>query len=76
MSGLLLLLAYALAIIGGIMVLIAAFQVSLVWGLAVLLLPGIVHLIFIVLHWQEAKRGVLIQLCAIPCVILAHIMSS
>lgn len=74
MSGLLMLLAYGLLFIGGIMILIAAFQVSILWGLAVLFLPGIVHLIFIIVHWKEAKSGVLMQLCAIPVIILAVIL--
>ena len=74
MAGMLLLLAYGLLILGGIMVLIAAFRVGILWGLAVLFLPGIVHLIFVIMYWREAKSGVLVQLAAIPVVILAVVM--
>jgi hypothetical protein len=74
MSGLLMLLAWALLVVGGIMILIAAFRVGILWGLAVLFLPGIVHLIFIIVHWREAKSGVLVQLCAIPVIIAAKVL--
>ena len=74
MSGLLMMLAWALLVIGGILVLIAAFRVGILWGLAVFFLPGIVHLIFVIVHWKEAKNGILIQLCAIPVIVLAKLM--
>jgi len=75
MSGLLLLLAYAMLLLGGIMILIAAFRVGILWGLAVLFLPGIVHLIFIIVHWKEAKNGALLQLAAIPVLIAAFVLA-
>lgn len=75
MSELLMLAAYAFGFIGGIVVLVAAFRVGILWGLAVLLLPGIVHLIFIIVHWKEAKTGVFVQLCAIPLIIAAKMLT-
>ncbi|MEM7050054.1 MAG: hypothetical protein AAF604_10355 [Acidobacteriota bacterium] len=47
--------------IGGIMILIAAFRQSVLWGLGTLIVP-FVGLIFVILHWQEAKRGFLLTL--------------
>ena len=58
---LVLIVAYALLVIGGIMMLIAALSESLLWGLACLFLP-IVSLFFLVVHWQEAKKGFFLQL--------------
>ena len=74
MSGLLMMLAWVLLAVGGIMVLIAAFRVGILWGLAVLFLPGIVHLIFVIVHWKEAKNGILLQLCGVAVMILAKVV--
>ena len=46
--------------IGGIMLIVAAFQVSAIWGLAVLLLP-FAGIVFAVTHWQEAKKAFLVS---------------
>jgi hypothetical protein len=43
------------------MFLVAAFRVSLKWGLLVLLVP-FAGLVFVFAHWTEAKRGFLISL--------------
>ena len=75
MPGLLMMVAWIFLVVGGIIVLIAAFRVGILWGLAVLFLPGIVHLIFIIVHWREAKGGVFVQLCAIPCIIAAKALA-
>jgi hypothetical protein len=48
----------ALALIGDILLVIAAFRRGILWGLAVLLLPPLVGVLFAILHWREARRGV------------------
>jgi hypothetical protein len=56
------------AIIGlifGIQLLILAFRTSILWGLGYLLVP-FVALIFVIVHWQEAKTPFLRCLLAIP----------
>jgi len=45
--------------IGGLMVLMAAFRQSVGWGLAYLFVP-LASLVFLVVHWQEAKKGFLL----------------
>jgi len=47
-----------ITIAGGARFLIAAFEESVWWGLGVLLLP-IVSLIFLILHFSDARRGAL-----------------
>jgi hypothetical protein len=47
-------------IVGGIGMLMAGFQESLLWGIGMLLIP-IVSLIFVITHWQEAKKPFIIQ---------------
>lgn len=48
-------------VIGGIAFLIAAFKTSLLWGLGCLLLPP-VALIYLFVHWNDAKGPFLTQM--------------
>lgn len=50
--------------VGGIMVLVAAFRQSLVWGLVSIFVP-FGHAVFTCLHWAEAKKGTLIGLAGL-----------
>ena len=60
----------ALAIfVGAIMVLIKAFQKSIVWGIASLFIP-VVLFVFAILNWSESKRGILILLAGVAATIL------
>jgi hypothetical protein len=46
-------------LVGGIWLIIAAFRVSAGWGIGCLLgsfLCGLINLIFICCHWQEARK--------------------
>lgn len=54
-------IGFLLAFVGGIMVLVAAFRQSIVWGLVTLFVP-LGNLVFTVLHWAEAKKGTLVSL--------------
>src|SRR5687768_12852977 len=46
------------AFIGGILMLVAAFRQSIVWGLVSLFVP-FGNLVFLVLHWTKARTGFL-----------------
>jgi hypothetical protein len=52
-------LGLALALVGNVMILIAAFRQSILWGLASLIVPFAI-LGFVVTHWSETKKGFLI----------------
>ncbi len=54
-------IAYGIMLVGGIMVLIEAFRAGVLWGIGCLILP-IVSLIFVFMHWRAAKKGFLLQL--------------
>jgi hypothetical protein len=56
----LLLLGLLAMVVGNIMVLIAAFKKSALWGLGAIVLAP-VYLVFVILNWGQAKRGVAIQ---------------
>jgi hypothetical protein len=48
-------------VVGGLWYLVAAFRVSIWWGLACIFIP-IVQLFFLFAHWQEAKRPFFLQM--------------
>jgi len=50
-----------IALVGGIMLLVAAFRASIWWGLGSLFVP-FVSLIFLITHWATARRPFLISL--------------
>lgn len=58
------------ATVGGIMLLVAAFQVSLGWGLLVLLVP-FGNLVFIIKFWPKTKQATWLQLGGVGLGILA-----
>ena len=66
----LLILGGILSFVGGIWLLIAAFQTSVWWGLGSLLLP-FVSLIFVIMHWQVAKKPFLISLVGAVLLLVA-----
>ncbi|MBP7148783.1 MAG: hypothetical protein KBD01_14710 [Acidobacteria bacterium] len=55
---LLLVLAGIVSLISSIMMLVAAFRVSVAWGLLVLFVP-FAALVFVIMYWQNAKRAFL-----------------
>jgi hypothetical protein len=73
MSTLLLVVGIILALIGGIGMLIVAFRESVLWGIGCLLIP-LVSLIFVISHWDEAKKPFLIQLAGVVLLILGGAM--
>ncbi len=60
----LILFGWLLSIIAGIWLIIVAFKESVLWGLAVLIIP-FAALFFIISHWSEAKNAFLFNLFAI-----------
>lgn len=49
----------AVAVLGGLLLLVAAFRTSLGWGLACLLIPGVMFF-FVITNWQAAARPFLV----------------
>jgi len=50
-----------LGVVGGIWLLVVAFQESVLWGLGSIFVP-FVSLIFVILHWDVAKKPFLYNL--------------
>ena len=57
-----LLVGGALALVGGLWLLVASFRTSLLWGLACLLCSPLGPLLFVVLHWRAASTPFLVNL--------------
>ncbi len=55
-------------VVGSIMMLVAAFRESVWWGLGCLLFSP-VGLVFLIIHWAEAKRGFLVHLAGLAILI-------
>jgi uncharacterized membrane protein HdeD (DUF308 family) len=76
LSAVVVLVGLVLLVVGAIYFLIVAFQESLLWGLAVLFLPGIVSFIFLIVEWPAAKRPFFWQLWGILLIIGGIAMAS
>ena len=73
--GLLFLVGAIVSFVGSIMVLIKAFQESILWGLGSLLIPFVI-LVFVLLNWYEAKQGFLTMLAGAAVTILGLILGA
>jgi hypothetical protein len=62
-----------IAVIYGFVLVVRAFQVSLVWGLGYLFVP-FVSLIFIIVYWQVAKAPFLKSLISIPFMLVGMLL--
>ncbi|OTG64682.1 hypothetical protein B9T28_10785 [Acinetobacter silvestris] len=68
-------LGFMVLIIGSIGFLIAAFKNSILWGLGCLLLSP-VSIIFLILHWSDAKNPFFLQLIGIGIVFIGSLFIS
>jgi FtsH-binding integral membrane protein len=62
-----------IALVYGIILLVKAFQTSVWWGLGYIFVP-LVSLIFVIVHWQVAKKPFLMSLISIPFFILGSVL--
>ncbi len=62
-----------IGVVYGIILLVKAFQTSVWWGLGYIFVP-FVSLIFVITHWQVAKKPFLMSLISIPFIILATVL--
>ncbi len=76
MEDLLIALAYGggiISLIGGLWLLIAAFQQSILWGLAVLFVP-LAEFIFIIMHWDRAAWPFIVSLAGFAMSVIAVVI--
>ena len=72
-GSLLMLVGCIIALVYGIILLVKAFQTSIWWGLAYLLIP-FAALVFVIVHWEVAKKPFLMSLLSIPFIIVGAIL--
>lgn len=70
----LLFLGLVISVVAGIWFLVVAFRQSVLWGLGCLFVP-FVPLVFLIVHWAEAKRPFLWSLVAILPMIAGFALS-
>ena len=63
-----------ICLIGGIMLLVKAFQESVGWGLASLLVP-LVLIVFVVTHWGECAKPFFIYLVGFVMLVIGSALS-
>jgi len=74
LGGIILVVGWIVALVGSIMVLIAAFKESIVWGLLSLFVP-VVILIFALTHWAESKKGVFFWIGGIILLVVGGVIA-
>jgi len=62
-----------IALVYGIILLVKAFQTHILWGLGSLFVP-LVSLVFVIMHWDVAKKPFLMYLISIPFIIVGLVM--
>jgi glutaredoxin len=72
--GICMLLTMAVMAVGGVMMIVAAFRESVLWGLAYLFIP-FAALVFLIKYWSQAKKGFLINMAGL-CVFLGLFFTS
>lgn len=73
-GGLIVLVGWLVSLVGSVMVLIKAFQESIVWGLCSLFIPFVI-LAFVITHWEDSKKGFLIFIAGVVVVVLGTILA-
>lgn len=63
----------ALWLSGVLLLLVAAFRAGILWGVGCLLLPVIVPWVFVVAHWEQARRPFFLLLVGLAVGILGAI---
>lgn len=69
----LLVIGYLISLVGGVMLLVAAFRVSVGWGLASLFIP-FASFVFMVKHWDVSRRPFFTSLWSLPFLALGVMM--
>jgi len=70
----LLVVGLVVSLVGGIWLLVKAFQTSILWGLGSIFVP-FVSLIFVITHWEIARRPFLISLGGAVLLIIGSVLS-
>jgi hypothetical protein len=64
---------FVMMLFGGVRVLISAFRQSILWGLGCLFVP-FCKLIYLIVHWEDAKSGFFLYLKGVSVVILGVVL--
>lgn len=74
LGAILILAGVLVGLVYGIILLVKAFKTSIWWGLAYLFIP-FAALVFVIVHWQVAKKPFLMSLISIPLILIGLLLS-
>ena len=74
MDKIIILLGIVIFLVGGLFYLVAAFRVSIWWGLACLFIP-VVQLFFLIVHWPKARKPFGIQLVGFAVLFVGYLLN-
>lgn len=74
-AGSIFLTGFVMMVIGGVRFLISAFRTSILWGLGCIFVP-FCKLIYLFVHWEEAKSGFFLYLKGAFALILAGVLGA
>ncbi len=64
---------YALRFLGGLWIIVLAWQKGIIWGLGCLFFP-VLQLIYVALNWKQAKSAFFLQLAGFGAFILSAVI--
>jgi hypothetical protein len=65
-------LGWIFAFLGGLWIIVLAWQRSVVWGLGCILVP-VIQIIYVVLHWKESKEAFFMLLGGLALIVIARV---
>jgi hypothetical protein len=73
MGAMLMMAGYLVLVVGGLWMVIVAFQESVLWGIGCMVLPFL-GLVFLFMYWQQAKRPFFLQLAGMALVLVGIVL--
>jgi len=70
MASILLWLGYSLCFIGGLWIIVLAWQKGIVWGLVCLFIP-VVQFVYVALNWRESKSAFFLLVAGLAALFLS-----
>ena len=75
MASILLWLGYALCFLGGLWIIVLAWQKGILWGLACLFVP-VLQLVYVALNWKESKSAFFLLILGLAALFLSAVLGT
>jgi hypothetical protein len=67
-------LGYALCFLGGLWIIVLAWQKGILWGLGCLLVP-VIQLVYVALNWKQAKSAFFLLVAGLVALLVSAVIS-